>query len=280
MFDKRSTEDTWILIADRGRARIVSRSHATGKLEIEQSLECPQGSSHVSELVTDQQGRFRVSGGPTSNGETQSNLKRHTAARFARTIVARLEKGKQLKKFGELELVVAPSFLGAVRSALSPGLEQLVTRSIARDFTSFSIHELSKRLITAPSPANIEAPVLSAEAADEVLVVEVTGDLGAISFERVQSDAEEIVRGLETSYAVRHVVIDLERCDYFGSAGIGFFMRLWTQVRSRGGSMAVCNASELERELLALTRLDELWPIRASMSDAVAAVRSDVCYQG
>ncbi len=278
MVDQERTADTWILIADRGRGRIVSRSRVTGKLEIEESFECPQGSSHVSELVSDQQGRFRVSGGPTSTGDSQSNLKRYTAARFARSIVARLEKGKQLRKFAELELVVAPSFLGAVRSALSPGLEHMVTRSIARDFTGYSVHELSKRLITPPPPANAEPPVLSAEAAEEVLLVEVVGDLGAASFERVQSDAEAIVRGLETSYTIRHVVVDLEKCAYFGSAGIGFFMRLWTQVRSRGGSMAVCNASELERELLELTRLDQLWPIRQSRHEAIAAVRSDVCY--
>lgn len=278
--DNNTTDgDTWIVIADRGRGRILSRSGNTGKLSVVESFECPEGSAQACDVLSDQQGRFRVSRGPTATGDAQSKFKRHTAARFAQEIVRKLEKGNERNQFSELELVVAPGFLGAVRSALSPALQHMVTRSIARDFTSFSVHELTKRLAIAPDPSSSGTPVLRTEPSGDTLVVEVTGNLGALTFSGIQSEAEAIARGLETSYAIRHVIIDLARCEYFGSPGIGFFMRLWTQVRARGGSMVVCNASELERELLALTRLNELWPICQSRDDALEAVHSDISIQ-
>lgn len=277
--NKQQTGNTWILVADRGRGRIVSRSGETGKLSIVDTFECPEGSAHVSELTSDQQGRFRVSRGPTATGDTQSDFKRHTAARFAQEIARELERGAQKKQFENLELVVAPTFLGAIRSALNTTLQHMVTRSIARDFTSFSIHELKKRLAVPPEPSSSEAPILQTETLDDTLIVEVTGDLGALTFQRIQSDAEAIVRGFEANYETRHVVLDFSRCEYFGSPGISFFMRLWTQVRSRGGSMVVCNVSDLERELLGLTRLNELWPVCDSREEALEAVRSDICIQ-
>lgn len=271
--------NTWILVADRGRGRIVSRSGVTGKLSVVESFESPEGSSHVSELVSDKQGRFRVSQGPTSTSDTQSGFKRNSTARFAQQIVQKLEQGCQRKEFEALELVVAPAFLGAIRSALSPALQHMVTRSVARDLTPLSLHELTKRLAVPTQAQTKETPILQTKTMGDTLLIEVTGNLGAFTLQQIQSDAEAIVNGFETFYAVRHVVVDLARCDFFGSPGIGFFMRLWTQVRARGGSMVVCNASELERELLALTRLNELWPICDSLDEALEAVRNDICVQ-
>ncbi|MFK7818327.1 MAG: host attachment protein [Planctomycetaceae bacterium] len=281
MSNNNVAKTVWILVADRGKARLLARTADETTLNLVQSFESSEGLSHVSELVSDQQGRFRGRTSPTSTGDSQSNLKRHSTARFAREIVKKLEDGRQKNHFSELELIVAPAFLGAVRSALTASLQHMVTRAVARDYTAFSINDLEERLpkTAKPEPKDEKEETFLIEELDDTLVITLTGNLGALAYSKARAEAEAILRTFESSFEKRHVVLDFKACDYFGSAGIGFFIRLWTQVRSRGGSMAVCNASPLEQELLTLTRMDKLWPVYSSLEEAIEAVQNDVCIQ-
>jgi anti-anti-sigma factor len=72
--------------------------------------------------------------------------------------------------------------------------------------------------------------------------------------------------------SVKQVVLDFHETDYFGSTAVGFFLRLWKQLRGRGGRLAFCNVSEHERDILQVTGFDRLWPICASREEALQAV--------
>jgi anti-anti-sigma factor len=72
---------------------------------------------------------------------------------------------------------------------------------------------------------------------------------------------------------VRNVVVDFHRTDYFGSTALGFFVKLCLRLHRCQGKLAFCNVSALEREILEVTRLDHLWPICSSRTEAVAVVR-------
>ena len=56
-------------------------------------------------------------------------------------------------------------------------------------------------------------------------------------------------------------------------ASLGFFVKLWKRIRKVDGSMAFCNVSAHEQEVLRVTRLDTLWPVCTSREQAVEQLR-------
>jgi anti-anti-sigma factor len=104
----------------------------------------------------------------------------------------------------------------------------------------------------------------------DVLVVTPTADLRELYYRDIEEGAGGILDRLGAG--VRGVVLDFHRTDYYGSTALGFFLRLWKRVSENGGRMAFCNVSEHEREVLAVTRLDTLWPICGSREEALKAV--------
>ena len=97
-------------------------------------------------------------------------------------------------------------------------------------------------------------------------------DLRESNYQEIEAGAQGIL-DLVSAPEVKGVVLDFHRTDYYGSTALGFFLRLWKRVGSRGGRMAFCNLSPNESEILAVTRLDTLWPAFPSREEAVKAVR-------
>lgn len=65
---------------------------------------------------------------------------------FARLLVGELEAGRQSGTFARLVLVAPPTFLGQLRSELSPSLTTCVVKSFDKDYTKMSEAELPKHL--------------------------------------------------------------------------------------------------------------------------------------
>jgi len=103
------------------------------------------------------------------------------------------------------------------------------------------------------------------------LVVVPLGRVGSLAGEGVIAQLEELTKRLGAS-GLKHVVFDFEKVDYFGSSMLGAMHAVWKHVSTADGKMAVCNVSEVEREVLQVSRFDTLWPIYASRQEAVAAV--------
>ena len=83
---------------------------------------------------------------------------------------------------------------------------------------------------------------------------------------------EAVMQGIYAAIqdeTIQRLVLDFHRTDYFGSTALGFFVRLWKKMKTRGGCMTFCNVSAHEREILRITRLDELWPLCASREEAL-----------
>jgi anti-anti-sigma factor len=100
------------------------------------------------------------------------------------------------------------------------------------------------------------------------LVVTPTANIGELAFRDIETGAKAVLDCLSES-AVRSVVLDLGRTDYFGTTAVGFFLRLWKRVRDRNGRMVLCNVSGHEKELLKLTKLDGLWGVADSREQAL-----------
>jgi anti-anti-sigma factor len=100
------------------------------------------------------------------------------------------------------------------------------------------------------------------------LILSPTSNLSELELSYFDEEFRTVIRQLETS-GFRHIVLDFQGTDYYGSTALGFFLKLWKRVRSVDGKMVFCNVSTYEQEILRLTRLDTLWPICGTREDAL-----------
>jgi anti-anti-sigma factor len=113
--------------------------------------------------------------------------------------------------------------------------------------------------------------LLHVERLGDTLVVTPQQDLCELDYGEIEEESREALQVLRDE-TVKHVVIDLGKTDYYGSTALGFFLKLWKRVRTRDGRLAFCNVSPHERDILRLTRLDNVWTICATRDEALAAV--------
>ena len=105
----------------------------------------------------------------------------------------------------------------------------------------------------------------------DTMVITPSQDLNESAFEQIETDANHALKLLEETHA-KNAVLDFRNTDYYGSTALGFFVKLWKRVREAGGSMALCNVSDHEREILNITKLDRLWPICKTREEAMRRV--------
>ncbi len=77
------------------------------------------------------------------------------------------------------------------------------------------------------------------------------------------------------SQQAKNVIIDCRNLRCCCSSGIAVFIRLGKRSQAHRGRMAFCNVSHSMQTILEVTNLTTLWPIFASMSDAIAYVEED-----
>ena len=143
----RTATGTWIVVADRGRARILSRPDDPGEpLDVVVAMEHADAGQPMHEQVSDQAGYFRGRSASLDAGDPQTDFRHKIAQEFAREIVKHLEDGRQQGRFGNLILVAAPLFLGVLKSQLGDPLAKLVKRSIDKDYTGLAASELTQQL--------------------------------------------------------------------------------------------------------------------------------------
>lgn len=162
--------ETWIIVADSSRARILSPSkeerkeldeiiHYVGRAgytgeektttpgfqEIA-DLVHPASQLKPQELETDRGGRVKGPGANEPYDSRHTDYDHQRAEEFAREVVDYLKKAHQRKEFDELVLVAPPKFLGVLRKVLPPALQGLVTEEINREYTLLTAQKLQQRL--------------------------------------------------------------------------------------------------------------------------------------
>jgi len=98
----------------------------------------------------------------------------------------------------------------------------------------------------------------------DVTVVEVEGQLIVGNRQELkQRVLEELERG-ETKF-----VVDFEETGYIDSSGLGVLVSLSKKLREHGGELRLANLNEDLRTLFELTKLDTLFQIAESRSEAL-----------
>jgi protein required for attachment to host cells len=140
-------ERTWVLIADAGQARILSREAPGGTLKPVEGMKFETELPPTRDLVSDKEPRSVESVGnmrhPISTGlDPHRKLKEDFAAKLADLLEVNCSK----KSYEKLILVAPPQFLGNLRASLAQSVKNRIIMEVAKDFTKVPDHEIAERL--------------------------------------------------------------------------------------------------------------------------------------
>jgi anti-anti-sigma factor len=112
----------------------------------------------------------------------------------------------------------------------------------------------------------------SSERQDDTLFVDIRKPVSDFSEEGSMTELKSLLEEAGQP-EVHRIIIDFEQLGYFGSSMLEALRRIWNAARPHGGQMALCNLSDLGREILAKSRFDTLWPVCSTRGEALAQLR-------
>lgn len=118
---------TWILVADRSRAKLLHRLPAgEGPYPTLQCWDHASGRVRISDRKSDQPGRVAHPAGYYSALEPHDDPDHVEAKRFAGELSSYLESCRVENQFDSLIVIAPPKFLGTLRESWSPSLGRMV----------------------------------------------------------------------------------------------------------------------------------------------------------
>lgn len=142
--------ETWYLIADGARARIVTRPDAASAYRTVFADESAAARARAHELVSDGPGHVQESAnsarhavGPRLDPHRKEEIK------FIRGLAAHLNREAAQGSFDRLVIYAAPRCLAALRAGLAPATLKKLHGEHAKDLTKVPLAELPAHLETA-----------------------------------------------------------------------------------------------------------------------------------
>jgi len=149
-------DTTWIVLADEGRARILSRSSDDQDLRELEVLEDPAAHAHNADFRHDAYGRRAPTGAAAQPSSAMSSAGEekldHEAELFARRLALRLAEAHQQQRFAHLRIAAAPRFLGRLRKVLPREVSDSVDEEIASDLLQLDERTLTQRFYGPAAP--------------------------------------------------------------------------------------------------------------------------------
>lgn len=128
---------TWILVADRARARLFGLHQGGRGLDEIGDFLNSEGRAAGRELSSERPPRTHDRFGPGRHAiEPQTTPREKTAEHFARQLDAVLEHGRVDHQYEDLVLIAPAQFLGALNAALDEQVRARVVAAIPRDLTA------------------------------------------------------------------------------------------------------------------------------------------------
>ena len=115
---------------------------------------------------------------------------------------------------------------------------------------------------------------LRTEQVGPVTVAMIGPEFDTIDEHALQS-VSEFLLGLTASEELKRLAIDLSETSFFGSGLLAIILRVYSRLHHRQGRLALCGLQPHCREVLQTTRLDTLWPVYETRSEAVANLSRD-----
>lgn len=145
---------TWILVANAGKAKILSQASPTDRLEDIEDMVNTAVRVQTAELVDDEIGQRAASKSRHGSGsvtqpsgyEPNQAPEEHQTELFARNINGFLLDAFQAGRFQKLALIASPEFLGLLRQRLDPHLTAAIAIEINKDYTHLDHRKLQETL--------------------------------------------------------------------------------------------------------------------------------------
>lgn len=132
----------WVVVADAGRARFLTRDHAGQDLEELETLTDAAARADNADLRRDAFGS-RNGGTMASAGEDKLD---HEEELFARRVAQRLLEAHQARRYDQLRICAAPHFLGRLRKVLAPEVTAAVVDELDKDLLQLDARALTRQL--------------------------------------------------------------------------------------------------------------------------------------
>ena len=104
-----------------------------------------------------------------------------------------------------------------------------------------------------------------------VEIVAISGHI--VGSAKASQDFQELFRSL-VAEGKKKYVIDLAETPWTNSLGVGMLMSAYTSVKKNGGDVVLANATDRIRDLLRVTRLDQVFSVHGSVHAAMEHLRA------
>jgi protein required for attachment to host cells len=141
----------WYLVADQGRARILTGRVRTGHGELVTSLDSPALHAKTHDLGSERPGHGAESVGHARHAVEAPDYHGKAGDEFAKALATVIDQGLAADAFDQLVLVAPPRFLGRLRDALSAPALDRVTDTLPKDLTHVAINDLGPHIAELPT---------------------------------------------------------------------------------------------------------------------------------
>jgi protein required for attachment to host cells len=137
-------QTTWIIAADRARARIFEMHGVDTHLEEVEDMINPSGRASNRDLDTDAGGRFAAMGqgerGHTAQPE--ADAVEHQAELFVKRVSEYLGEAHAEHRYDKLRVIAFPKFLGLMRQHLAPDVKKVLEDEVEKDISWFDKNQI------------------------------------------------------------------------------------------------------------------------------------------
>jgi protein required for attachment to host cells len=137
--------NTWILVADSGRARIFEM-HADNAMNELEDFTNALGRFQNRELRTDNEGRFFGQYARGNTSEPDVSPEKHEATLFAKTISEFLTDSCNPPRYAKLVVVAESQFLGLLRNKMHDQVRKLVVAELPKDLSKASVEDIRQQV--------------------------------------------------------------------------------------------------------------------------------------
>ena len=137
---------TMIVVADSVRARIFVWGDDRTEIKEIEDISHPEGRLHDRDMSSDQPGKD--SGGHVY--DSKNTPKKHQLTEFAKRVSEYLDDARKANKLSKIILLVAPEFLGELRSQFSNEIGKIIVFELPKNIAAQSAAEILKHI---PKPS-------------------------------------------------------------------------------------------------------------------------------
>ena len=136
-----------IVVADSTRARIFTWASDNTNLQEIEDIVHPEGRLHDRDLTSDLPGRDVSGSGAGGHAyDNKINPKKHELIEFAKRVAIYLDDARKGNKLSKLILIVAPGFLGELRSHFSNEISKIIVFELDKNLAHHNVEDIKKHI--------------------------------------------------------------------------------------------------------------------------------------